>query len=92
MTRPPRPKYPSDKVNYHDLKKPDAAITTKIQVEDARSCCILRMSEVMTMKVEFEEVEDDPEGTDLSDEETRDEAGQISDVDVMMFYPGILRL
>ncbi|KAL3692708.1 hypothetical protein R1sor_006359 [Riccia sorocarpa] len=33
MTRPPRPKYPSDSKNYHDIRKPGAAHTVRLPEE-----------------------------------------------------------
>ncbi|KAL3679075.1 hypothetical protein R1sor_022031 [Riccia sorocarpa] len=80
MTRPPRPKYPSDRLNYHEQRKPGyPAITVVIQAEDAG---IVRDSQLQPPDVgvndheepEFDKVEDEPEGTDMFDEETREEA------------------
>ncbi|KAL3684112.1 hypothetical protein R1sor_002134 [Riccia sorocarpa] len=94
MTRPPCPKYPSDRLNYHEQRKLGflfeaaySTITVVIQAEDAR---IVRDLQLHPPDVgvndpeehEFEEVEDELEGTDMSDEETREEAGHVDDVDV----------
>ncbi|KAL2642803.1 hypothetical protein R1flu_010390 [Riccia fluitans] len=129
MTRLPRPKYPSDSKNYHEIRRPgcaqtirlpeelldtsvtlrrclgpktshaavirflfeaiDAAITAVIQVEDAR---IIRDSQLHPYvsncnheELEFEDVEDS-EDEEMSNEETREEAGLGgADVDSVLY-------
>ncbi|KAL3687939.1 hypothetical protein R1sor_014248 [Riccia sorocarpa] len=46
MTRPPRPKYPSDLRNYHDIRKPCSAHTIRVPEEFAVNVMILEDPDV----------------------------------------------
>ncbi|KAL3678398.1 hypothetical protein R1sor_021354 [Riccia sorocarpa] len=78
MTRLPRPKYPSDTINYHESRKPTAL--------QSAAFCVVHNSKDEPLQHETEEVDPDVnlgevvEDSEESDQETMNKTGAIVEI------------